>query len=82
MSIFVQFVVNRLKLNVSKSSFMFISSCQKASGLNLTITLDGAILKQVCSTKYSGVYLDQHLTWQVHVDYVLSRARHKLFAIN
>ena len=58
---------------------MLIGSHQRASGLNLTITLDGAILEQVCSTK---VYLDQHLTWQAHLDYVLSRVRHKLFAIN
>ena len=48
-------VVNRLKLNVSKSLCMLIGSCQRASGLNLTISLDGAILKQVCSTKYLGV---------------------------
>ena len=32
-------------------------------------TLDSTLLKQVCSTKYLGVFLDQHLTWQVHVDY-------------
>ena len=26
--------------------------------------------------------MDQHLTWQAHVDYVLSRVRRKLFAVN
>jgi len=60
---------------------MFIGSHQRVSGLNLTITLDGAALKQVCSTKYLDVYLDQHLTWQVHVNYVFNRVRRKLFAI-
>jgi len=66
-------VVNRLKLNVSKSLCMLIGSRQRTGGLDLAITLDGAILKQVCSTKYLGLYLDQHLTWQAHVDYVLDR---------
>ena len=75
-------IANRLKLNVSKSLCMLIGSHQRTNGLNLKITLDGSILKQVCSTKYLGVYLDQHLTWQAHVDYVLSRVRQKLLAIN
>ena len=75
-------VVNRFKLNVIKSLCMLIGSRQRTGGLNLTIMLDGAILKQVCSTKYLGVYFDRHLTWQVHVDYVLGRVRRKLFAIN
>jgi len=77
----VWLVVNRLKLNVSKSLCMLIGSRQRVSGLSLTITLDGATLKQVCSTKYLGVYLDQHLTWQVHVNYVFNRVRRKLFAM-
>ena len=75
-------VVNRLKLNMIKSLCMLIGSRQRTGGLNLTIMLDGAILKQVCSTKYLGVYFDRHLTWQVHVDYVLGRVRRKLFAMN
>ena len=56
-------VVNRFKLNVIKSLCMLIGSRQRTGGLNLTIMLDGAILKQVCSTKYLGVYFDRHLTW-------------------
>ena len=51
---------------------MLIGSRQRTNGLNVTITWDGVILT-VCSIKYLGVYLDQHVTWQVHVDYVLSR---------
>ena len=47
-------------------------SSQRAQGLDLVLTLDSAILKQVCSTKYVSMYLDQHLTWQAHVDYVLN----------
>jgi len=73
------FVVNRLKLNVSKSLCMLIGSRHRTRGLDLVIKLYGVILKQVCSTKYLGVYLDQHLTWQPHVDYVLNRVRQKFF---
>ena len=74
--------IDRLRLSVSKSLCMLIGSHQRTIGLNLTLTLDGDILRQVSSTKYLGVYLDQHLTWQAHVDYVLSRVRRKLSAVN
>ena len=49
-------------MNVIKSLCMLFGSCQKTGGLNLTITLDGVIFKQVCSTKYLGVYLDQYIS--------------------
>jgi len=47
---------------------MLVGSRQRTKGMNLTITLNGTVLKHV---KCLGVYLDQHLTWQSHVDYVL-----------
>ena len=32
--------------------------------------------------RYLGVYIDQHLTWHQHVEYVLRRVRGKLYSIN
>ena len=32
--------------------------------------------------KHLGVYIDQHLTWKCHVEYVLCRVRGKLYSIN
>ena len=59
------------QINVSKLLCILIGSHLRTYGLNLTITLDGAILKQV--------FRCIHLTWPAHVDYVLSRVRRKLF---
>ena len=42
----------------------------------------GNVLKQVPSAKYLGVYIDQHLTWQSHIDCVLRRVRGKVYSIN
>jgi len=39
-------------------------------------------LKQVSTTKYLGVYLNQHLTWQPQVDYVLSSVQKKFYAVH
>ena len=44
--------------------------------------LNDSALKQVSVTKYLGVYFDQHLTWDCHVNYVLKRVRRKLYMIN
>jgi len=74
--------VNRLKLNVSKSHCMLIGSRQRIAGKCLHLMLDGVTLGQVSSTKYLGIHIDQHLTWNTHIDYILHRIRSKLYCIN
>jgi len=72
-------VVNKLKLNVVKSLCMLNGSRQRISG---QLVLDGAALKPVCTAKYLGVYFDQHLHWDTHVNYVLKGVRGKLHGLN
>ena len=74
--------VNRLKLNVTKSVCMLIGSQQRVAGKDLCLSLHDSILKQVSSAKYLGVFIDQHLTWRSHIDYVLRRVRGKIYSIN
>ena len=73
--------VNRLKLNVVKSVCMLIGSCQRVAGKELCLSLHDSILKQVSSTKYLGVFTNQHLTWRSHIDYVLRRVRGEICSI-
>ena len=61
---------------------MLVGSCPRISGKYLNLILNGAALKQVYTTKYLGVYIDQHLTWNTHVNYVLKRVRGNLYALN
>ena len=68
-------MVNKLKLNVSKSNCMLIGSRQRSSGKCLHLMLNGDVLRQTSAIKYLGVYIDQHLTWNAHIDYVLNRVR-------
>ena len=74
--------VNRLKLNVTKLMCMLIGSRQRVGSKTLCLSLNGNVLKQVPSAKYLGVYIDQHLTWQSHIDYILRRVRAKVYSIN
>ena len=74
--------VNRFKLSIAKSVCMLIGSRQRLNGKCLCLLLNGSILKQVSSTKYLGLYIDQHLTWQDQINYVMKRVRGKIYAIN
>ena len=46
---------------------MLIGSRQRVGSKTLCLSLNGSVLKQVSSTKYLGVYIDQHLIWQTHI---------------
>ena len=61
---------------------LLIGSRQRVAGKELCLSLHDSILKQVSSTKYLGVFIDQHLTWRSHIDYVLRRVRENIYSIN
>ena len=61
---------------------MLIGSRQRIGGKHLHLMLSGDALRQVSITKYLGIHIDQHLTWNTHIDYILNRVRGKLYCIN
>jgi len=60
---------NKLMLNASKTEFMLIGSRQRLSTFDSSpsLEIDGAPISQVTFTKSLGVYIDQNLSWNVHV---------------
>ena len=64
------FVANRLTLNVEKTNFINFKSHRKIKPVNLALTLEGSPICQVDSTKFLGVFLDQHLSWKTHINYI------------
>ena len=75
---------NRLQLNVSKSIIMLIGSWQRLRDHSVSVFINDRALTYVNSTRYLGVVLDQHLimTWKSHVNYILTRIRCRLYALN
>ena len=61
---------NRLKLNVKKSVSMLIGSVQKTKDLSLSVTALGEPLANVTKTKYLGVFVDNHLKWDIHINHL------------
>ena len=61
---------NKLTRNNSETEFMLIGSRQRLNTLNRlpSFTIDNNSIQQVEFTKSLGVYMDQNLTWNVHIE--------------
>ena len=68
---------NRLSLNFIKTKFLLIGSIQKIQPLNnlIAIRVNGRLLKRVKRIKYLESIVDENLTWDYHIDYILVKIR-------
>src|SRR6218665_2650807 len=62
------FRTNRLSVNTNKSCFIIFRSYNKNMKVaNNNIMIAGNNIEQVKSTKFLGLYIDEHLTWNEHI---------------
>ena len=77
--VFKWLTLNKLNLNLSKTVYItfriYINSIPK----NVNIYLNNAELSNVEYTKYLGVYFDQHMRWDMHVNSVVKKTRYLIF---
>ena len=66
------FLANKLIFNVTKTEHMFLGTSFRLCNLGMTIpvTLGDRKIKRVKQTKYLGIYLDENLKWDQHIDKV------------
>ena len=65
---------NKLSLNLSKTKYIIFQPRQKLNyNLYLPLQLAGQYLDQTSSTKYLGLIIDCHLSWQDHIDLIASK---------
>jgi hypothetical protein len=67
------FSVNRLDINVRKTTFMMFG---KQTPLTNVLKVGNQIIPRSDNTVYLGLRLDGRLTWTYHINYVVSRIRH------
>ena len=60
---------------------MLIGTRQRITHHNVTVHIGGQALTEAPHINYLGVFIDQHLTWQKHTEYVLQRIRRKLHCL-
>ena len=62
---------NGLTLNKKKCEYVFIKrKCKNVTIDELEICLDDVVLEKRKYTKYLGVYVDENLSWDIHVSFV------------
>lgn len=70
-------VCNKLVLNTDKTSYMifkptqFIESAITSSNLNLCT--DGFQITRCYNIKYLGIFIDDNLTWKVHINSLIKK---------
>ncbi len=62
---------------MSKTEFMVIGSRQRLDTFDKApvLTIEGAPIKQVKSTKSLDLHIDEHISWSVHVDAISQKNR-------
>ena len=69
----------KLSLNLSKTKYIIFQPRQKLNyDLYLPLQLAGQYLDQTSSTKYLGLVIDCHLSWQDHIDLIASKIRRNI----
>src|SRR6218665_2440200 len=65
---------NKLSLNLSKTNYILFRSNRKpVPEETCKLVIDNTEIPQVNSVKFLGVYVDQHLTWKIHLENVASK---------
>ena len=73
--------VNKLSLNLTKTNFMIFHPRQKKVNVNVPLTLENTVIKQVTETKFLGVLIDQHLSWKPHIDFVSKKKSRRMWEL-
>ena len=69
------FNANKLTLNANKSSFTIFKSSNKNIHLPNSIEFLNFKIERTASIKFLGIILDQHLTWDQHINEVCNKLR-------
>src|ERR1043165_7164217 len=72
------FKANKLSLNLSKTNYIIFRSKNKIIPvLESSIKIDNKEISQVTTTKFLGVYVDEHLTFNDHVSTIATKSGQK-----
>jgi hypothetical protein len=68
------FRANKLSLNASKTTFIcFGSKHLPRQNSPLELFLDGSVLMRTDNVKFLGVYLDEKLNWNIHLNHISNK---------
>ena len=74
---------NKLTLNQSKTEFMLIGSRQRIKTLQTVplLVIKGVPVRQVAHIKSLGTYIEENLSWNVHVEKLCKKVTSRISAL-
>ena len=75
---------NKLTINSKKNKYCIYgmrSNVKKSKTINTVLSLNNNILDRVCSYKYLGFIIDDHLTFNKHISEMCKTVSHKLYLL-
>ena len=75
------FKANKLSLNISKPNYVLFGN-KIDNDLAHELNISNIIIKRVRSTKFLGIFIDEKLKWDVHIDSIKSRIASSLYIMN
>ena len=76
------FRANKLSANSSKTKYMLFSKKGVLPGYNTILEMNGHILDQVQSTKFLGLHVDRHFTWDVQIECCRKKIAQGMYAMH
>lgn len=71
-----------LKLNTQKTNFILFHTKQNTTkNQNIIIKIHNNELDRVENTKFLGLIIDSHLSWDMHIDYIIKKINSGLYAL-
>ena len=66
---------NKISLNANKTELIIFRPIRKKINYDLKIKINGHRLRPSNFVKYLGVYIDEHLNWRHHIDFVCNKLK-------
>ena len=75
--------LNKLSLNIAKTEYILIASRHKITRIDVqpTVKINSQHIKRVKCTKVLGVQIDEHLSWNQHIEYSANKISSGIGAI-
>ena len=77
-----RFNANQLSVNPSKAKSILFKRSGYVNDINDCLCIETEPIELVQVTKFLGLYIDEHLTWQHHIDHCKTKASCGVYAIN
>ena len=71
--------LNKLSLNIAKTEYILIASRHKITRIDVqpTVKINSQHIKRVKCTKVLGVQIDEHLSWNQHIEYIANIIKYR-----